>query len=233
MKKLHQQFKSEMKNIPAAEFPSYIRERALNEESSIYCILEVSKERDLFPYFKFGDWEYYWFSYNWKFLDNPKEDKNFKSLPCLLVLNPRKLSVRSFIEQRMGKGLFIIFESSALREQFIESCPQFLEAGTGENENNFQTMEHENLITLLKDSPYKQKRNLFKFISSIWIERDNETVLEFCKTQDEEYIRESVEDPKQVKKEVSLLGAMMDSIAEAGSQHKAGDTFSTKGWMVG
>jgi hypothetical protein len=195
--------------------------------------MEIAKDKELFPYLKYGDWEYYWFSYNWKFLDNSKEKKDFNSLPCLLVLDPRKLSVRSFIEQRMGKDLFIILESSSPREKVIESCPQFLEAGTGENENNYVTVDHENLITLLKDSPYKLKRSLFKYLNNIWIEKDNETVLEFCKTQDEEYVQEPVENQKQVKKEVSLLGAMMDSITDQDAKHKVGNTFSTKGWVIG
>ncbi len=232
MKKLSQLFKSETKEIPVGEFPSYIRERALNKDSNVYCIIEMSKDKELYPYLKYGDWEYYWFSFNWKLLDNSEEKKNFDSLPCLLVLDPRKLSIRSFAEQRMGNNLFVILESSAPREQAIESCPQFLEAGTGENENNFEIVERENLITLVKDSPYKQKRNLFKYLTRIWIEKDEETVLEFCKTQDEEFVQEQVGNQKQVKKEVSLLGAMMDSLSDQGTKHKVGDTFCTQGWVL-
>lgn len=230
MKKLTQQFQSETKNIPVADFPSYIREQSLLENNAVYCILEMAKDRDLFPYLKHGDWEYYWFSYNWKFIDNPKEQKEFDSLPCLIVLDPRKLSVRSFLEQRMGKGLFILIESSSPREKAIESCPQFLQPGTGENSDNFEFMARDSLRILLKDSPYKQKRSIFKFINSVWIDQDAENMLGFCKTQDEEFIEEYVDN--QPKKEVSLLGAMIDSLEKSETTHKVGDTFSTKGWMV-
>lgn len=233
MKKLSQLFKSETKDVPVREFPSYIRERALNKDSSIYCIIEMSKDRELYPYLKYGDWEYYWFSYNWKLLDSHKESKEFESLPCLLVLDPRKLSVRSFLEQRMEKGIYLIVESSSPREKVIESCPNFLQVGTGDNVDNFEPMAKDNLRILLNDSPYKQKRSLFKYFDAIWLEKANETVLEFCKTQDEEFVQEQVGNQNQVKKEVSLLGAMMDSISDQGTKHKVGDTFSTQGWVLG
>ncbi len=233
MKKLSQLFESEIKEITVEEFPSYLRERTINENCSAYCLIDISKDKEVYPYLKHGDWEYYWFSFNWKFLEKPTEKENAGSIPCLIVLDPRKLSVRRFIEERVGKDLFIILESSSTREEVIENCPKLLEAGTEGNEDNYELMDRENLTKQLKESPYKLKKSFFKHLSGIWIEKDDKTVLGFCKTKDEEYIEEQEENKKEAKKDVDLfVGDMMASIANPKKEHKIGDTIGPRGFGI-
>ena len=96
MMKNNQYIIDTVKTIPASEFPSYIRQRSLT--NNIYCILDIAKDKKLYPYLKHGDWHYYWFNKNWKLFEKVKgEEINFTA-PCLITLDPRKISVRRYFK---------------------------------------------------------------------------------------------------------------------------------------
>jgi len=186
--------------------------------NNIYCILDIAKDKNLYPFLKFGDWHYYWFNKNWKLFENAKNEEITSTTPCLITLDPRKISVRRFLEERSGKGLLVLFESSATREEVIKHCYSLCQNEKIENEYDFRFFAPETLRAYLADCSYEEKQILLKYLDSIWVENADGSVLELSKKQDEPEvpIEPEIVKPVEKKKEksVGVMGDWMSSLTD-------------------
>ena len=216
-----------VKNLPTSEFPSYIRQRSLT--NNIYCILDIAKDKNLYPFLKFGDWQYYWFNKSWKLFENTKGEEITFSAPCLITLDPRKISVRRFLEERFGKGLLVVIESSGTREEVINHCFSLCQIEDRENEYDFQFFSPETLRLHITDCSDEEKQMLLEYLDSIWVENTDGTVLELSKKQDEQEVPEEIiirkAAEKKKEKTASVMGDWMSSLTDKKESEKE-DTIS-------
>ena len=222
------------KSILTSEFPSYIRKQALENTGNLYCIIDIAKDEKLYPYLKHGDWQYYWLNQNWKQLDDKKAKRDAsESAPCLITLNPRKMTVRQFIEDRLGKELLVIFESSASRKKVTDYCLNLLK--TDEEEDGLLFYTPAILRDHLSECSDEEKHSFFKYFDRVWVENDDESVLEYNKKLDENVVTAQpvIEKKKEKKKEkkIVVIGDWMSSITDK-KETKPDNNLSGRGFGV-
>lgn len=194
--------------IPLSEFPAFINARASGKEGAIYCILDGASDKSIYPMLKGSKWEYKClYKKNVHFEGERMIDELAATAPYLLKLDPEKMSIDSILRERIGKNQMILFESSAPMEELLDHCSSMLKAMDEDGKViNFRYYDPRILRVYLPTCTDEEIYIFFGDFDTVWVEGENEDVLEFEKHQEksveietEEPLKEQIEESAEIE----------------------------------
>ena len=180
----------EITTIPFSEFPGFIHNRVVEKKGNVYCILDGASDRTIYPMLKSNKWDYTClYKKKIHFEGDRMVDELAATAPYLLLLDPAKMNAESMVRERLGKNQMIFFESSAPKEELDNHCSSMLKAMDEEGKViNFRYYDPRILRVYLPTCTDEEIFIFFGDIETIWVEDEDEKMLEFIRDKKEEIV---------------------------------------------
>jgi hypothetical protein len=203
---------TEMATIPFAEFPAYIINRSLERKTTAYCIIDSAQDEEIFPMLKNCEWEYTClYKKNLHFEGDRMVEELAATAPYLLKLDPTGMNVESFVKERLGKKQIIVLESAAPMQEIADHFSSLLKAMDEDGKViNFRYYDPKILRVYLPTCTDEETYIFFGDIDTIWVEGEDEEILEFEKDWKEKIVEQETEEPVSEQKEDDAISEITE-----------------------
>lgn len=217
--------KEDIKTIPFLDFPAFIREKALEKKTNVFCIIDGAGDEKIFPMLKSSDWDYVCLYRKGVHYEGERMTDDFAATaPYVITLDPRKITVEKFSMDRIGKHQVIFLESGASTEEVAKHCSGMLKAMDEDGKVfGFRYYDPRVLRVYLPTCTEEELFIFFGDIDTIWVEGEEEDMLEFVKemeTSEEEKAEEKPEEEELVKANAEGYGMLADVNKDVGEEQK-------------
>ena len=197
MESTHQLEKDEITAIQFSDFPALINTRASEKKSYVYCIIDSACDKNIYPMLKNSKWDYTClYKKNIHFEGDRMCEELAATAPYFLVLDPAKIKVEHFIQERIGKNQIIVFESEAPEQVILDHCSSMLKAMDEDGKViSFRYYDPRILRAYLPTCTDEEKFIFFGDIETIWVEGEDEEILEFVKDKKKDVVEQKIEEP--------------------------------------
>lgn len=196
--------KEDIKTIPFSDFPSLIREKALGKKTKVFCIIDGASDEKIFSMLKSSDWDYICLYRKGVHYEGERMTDDFAATaPYLITLDPRKITVEKFSRDRIGNHQVIFLESNASKEEVARHCSSMLKAMDVDGKVfGFRYYDPRVLRVYLPTCTEEELFIFFGDIDTIWVEDEEEGMLEFARekeVKEEEKVEEEHKEEEPVK----------------------------------
>ena len=217
--------KEDIKTIPFSDFPSFIREKALEKETNVFCIIDGASDEKIFPMLKSSDWDYACLYRKGVHYEGERMTDAFAATaPYLITLDPRKLTVEKFSMDRIGKHQVIFLESGASKEEVAKHCSSMLKAMDEDGKVfGFRYYDPRVLRVYLPTCTAEELFIFFGEIDTIWVEGEGKDMLEFVReieASEEEKVEEEPKEEDLVKATPEGYGMFSEVNKDVGEEQK-------------
>ncbi len=229
MKFTPQSHTTEMPTIPFAEFPAFITNRSLERKTTTYCILDSAQDKKIFPMLKNCGWEYTClYKKNLHFEGDRMVEELAATAPYLVKLDPENMDVKSLVSGNIGKNQIIVFESEAPMLEIADHFSSMLRA-MDENGKviNFRYYDPRILTVYLPTCTDEETYIFFGDIDTIWVEGEDEEILEYAKDWKERIVEQETEEPVSEQKEDDTISEITEP--EKKPEKESGESFGIMG----